>query len=198
MKKCLPKLLLIGLGLEMLVLLLSYLEANGNLTHFFQASARLSGRVSLLYFGFLFVYTTLNPSVEPSSEPLQVKYILARNFAILHIIHWFLLATAVSMSGFDLVPYKLMGGALAYLMIVLLPFILKRKLFPKLSLRLALNVFLPYVWLIFFITYLTRVLGKASPITGIMSAYYLLISITLGLMIWRVLYFAKNQSIMTN
>jgi hypothetical protein len=194
MKKYLPKLLLIGLGLEMLVLLLSYLEANGNLTHFFQASARLSGRVSLLYFGFLFVYSTLNPSVEPNSEPLQVKYILARNFAILHVIHWYLLATAVRMSGFDLVPYKLMGGALAYLMIVLLPFILKRKLFPKLSLRLALNVYLPYVWLIFFITYLTRVLGKAAPITGIMPAYYLLISITLGLMIWRVSILLKTRA----
>jgi VanZ family protein len=195
MKKYLPNLLFIGLGLEILVLLLSYLEANGNLTHFFQASARLSGRVSLLYFGFLFVYSTLNPFIESNSEPLQVKYILARNFAILHIIHWFLLATAVSMSGFNIVPYKLMGGALAYLMIVLLPFILSGKLFPNLSLRLALNIYLPYVWLIFFITYLTRVLGKATPITGIMPAYYSLISITLGLMIWRVGILWKNRAL---
>jgi VanZ family protein len=193
MKKYLPNLLSIGLGLEFLVLILSYFEANGNITHFFQASARLSGRVSLLYFSFLFIYTTLNPSIEPNSEPLQAKYILARNFAILHVIHWFLLATAVSMSGFELVPTRLMGGALAYLMIVLLPFILNGKLFPNLSLRLALNVYLPYVWLIFFVTYLTRVLGKAAPITGIMPAYYVLISITVGLMIWRVGILLKNR-----
>jgi hypothetical protein len=193
MKKYLPNLLSIGLGLEFLVLILSYFEANGDTTHFFQASARLSGRVSLLYFSLLFIYTTLSPSVESGSEPLQIKYILARNFAILHVIHWFLLATAVSMSGFNIVPYKLMGGALAYLMIVLLPFILNGKLFPNLSLRLALNVYLPYVWLIFFVTYLTRVLGKAAPITGIMPAYYVLISITVGLMIWRIEILLKNR-----
>jgi hypothetical protein len=193
MKKYLHNLLNIGLGLELLVLILSYFEANGDTTHFFQATARLSGRVSLLYFSFLFVYTTLNPSVESDSEHLQIKYILARNFAILHVIHWFLLATAVSMSGFNIVPYKLTGGALAYLMIVLLPFILNGKLFPNLSLRLALNIYLPYVWLIFFVTYLTRVLGKAAPITGIMPAYYVLISITVGLMIWRVGILLKNR-----
>jgi hypothetical protein len=193
MKKYLPNLLSIGLGLELLVLILSYFEANGDTTHFFQASARLSGRVSLLYFSFLFIYTTLNPSVESDSEPLKIKYILARNFAILHVIHWFLLATAVSMSGFNIVPYKLMGGALAYLMIVLLPLILSGKLFPNLSLRFTLNVYLPYVWLIFFVTYLTRVLGKAAPITGIMPAYYVLISITVGLMIWRVGVLLKNR-----
>jgi hypothetical protein len=193
MKKYLHNLLNIGLGLELLVLILSYFEANGDTTHFFQATARLSGRVSLLYFSFLFIYTTLNPSIEPNSQSLQAKYILARNFAILHVIHWFLLATAVSMSGFNIVPYKLTGGALAYLMIVLLPFILNGKLFPNLSLRLALNIYLPYVWLIFFVTYLTRVLGKAAPITGIMPAYYVLISITVGLMIWRVGILLKNR-----
>ncbi len=198
MKKYLPNLLNIGFGLELIVLILAYFEANGDTTHFFQATARLSGRVSLLYFSFLFIYATLNPSVEQSSEALRVKYILAQNFAILHVIHWFLLATAVSLSGFNIIPYRLMGGALAYLMIVSLPFILKRKLFPNLSLSLVFNIYLTYVWLIFFITYLTRVTGQTTSVTGITSAYYVLISIILSLMIWRVGFLLKNRKLDLN
>jgi hypothetical protein len=70
--------------------------------------------------------------------------------------------------------------------VVLLPFIIKGKILGNLSLKSVFHVYLAYVWLIFFITYLTRVLGKASPITGEMPAYYVLISITLCLMLWRV------------
>lgn len=193
MTKHLSKHLGIGILLEILVLVLSYFEANGDTTYFFQAAARLSGRVSLLFFGLLFVYATLFPSVEANSEPLHVKFILARNFAIIHVIHWFLLATAVKLSGFALVPTRLAGGALAYLMIVLLPFVIQKKVFKKMSLSIALNVYLPYVWLIFFITYLTRVLGKASPITGSMPAYYILISITLALMFFRLWVIVRNR-----
>ena len=186
MTKHLSKYLGIGILLEILVLILSYFEANGDITHFFQATARLSGRVSLLFFSLLFIYATLFPSVEQGSESLKVKYVLAKNFAIIHVIHWFLLATAAKLSKFSIVPIRVAGGALAYLIIVLLPFIIQRMIFKKIPLRTAFNVYLFYVWLIFFITYLTRVLGKASPITGIMPAYYILISLTTALMIFRI------------
>lgn len=187
------KFLFFGILLEIVVLILSYAEANGDTTHFFQAAARLSGRVSLLFFGMLFVYATLFPSVEPDSNPLRLKFILARNFAVIHIIHFFLLATAVKLSGFELVPTRVAGGALAYLMIVFFPFILQRKLFATLSLRRVLHMYLTYVWLIFFITYMTRVLGKTSHITGSIPAYKALLSITAILMIWRISILIKKQ-----
>lgn len=190
--KHLSKLLPIGILLEVFVLVLSYFEAAGDITLFFQATARLSGRMSLLFFGFLFVYATLFPSVEADSEPLRVKFILARNFAILHVIHWFLLATAVQLSGFELAPTRVAGGALAYAMIVLLPFVIKGKLFSKLPLRWVFMVYLTYVWLIFFITYLTRILGKATHITGTMLAYQVLIGITAILMLWRISILVKK------
>jgi hypothetical protein len=191
--KHISKFLFIGILLEIVVLILSYVEANGSTTHFFQAAARLSGRVSLLFFGMLFVYATVFPLVEPGSEPLRLKFIMARNFTIIHIIHFFLLATAVKLSGFELVPTRVAGGALAYLMIVLFPFILKRKLFTSLSLRWGFHFYLAYVWLIFFITYLTRVLGKASPVTGSMFTYQVLLFIVSILMLWRISFLIKKQ-----
>jgi hypothetical protein len=97
--KHLSKLLLIGIILEVIVFIFSYFEANNDVTLFFQASARLSGRVSLLYFSLLFIYDTIKPT-NNDAKIIQTKYILAVNFAVLHIIHWFLLATAISMSGF--------------------------------------------------------------------------------------------------
>ena len=193
LSKQLPNLLPVGILLEFLILVLSYFEANGDVTLFFQAMARLSGRVSLLFFSILFVYATLFPSVEADSEPLRIKFILARNFAILHIIHWFLLVTAVQLSGFELAPTRVAGGALAYVMIVLLPFVIKGKLFRKIPLRWVFTVYLTYVWLIFFITYLTRIMGKATHITGNMVTYQVLIGITFMLMLWRVSRLVKTH-----
>lgn len=183
-KKLLPFFLI----LEVLVLIFAYFEANGDTTHFFQASARHSGRVSLLSFSILLVYSTLNR--EFVGEILSTKYILARDFAILHIIHWFLLATAVKLSGFELVPSRVAGGSLAYLIIVILPFILSGKILQKLSLKWLMHVYLFYVWFIFFMTYVSRVNGSATNITGSMPTYWVLITFTSLLMIWRIIYLA--------
>ncbi|MES2797991.1 MAG: hypothetical protein V4683_18635 [Bacteroidota bacterium] len=173
-----------GLLLEILVLIFSYYESNGLVTSFFQAAARLSGRVSLLFFALLFIYSTVNIGFEPAL--LTNKYILAKDFAILHIIHWFLLATAVNLSGFELVPSRVFGGALAYLMILILPFLLKRVFLKNISLKWPMHIYLSYVWFIFFMTYVSRVTGKATNITGSLSSYWLLISATIILMIWRI------------
>jgi hypothetical protein len=193
--KLLPKLLAAGLFLEAGVLGLSYLESGGNSVLFFSAAARLSGRVSLLYFGMLFIYATLYPSVEKKSTVLLVKYTLAKNFAILHIIHWFLLAIAVSKSNFELVPSRLIGGGIAYALIVLLPFIIKQKIFSRLPLQLVFGVYLPYVWLIFFMTYLSRVTGSSVAVTGSMAAYRVLMDLTILLMLWRIAWLIKNSFI---
>lgn len=184
--KYLSKHLLTGILLEVLVLIISFIEANGDVVHFFQAAARLSGRISLLYFAILFVYSTLNPSVDVGSKPLYVKTVLSHNFLILHVIHFFLLATAARLSGFPVVPYRLTGGALAYLMVALYPFILHGKIFTRMSKKLAQHIYLNYVWLIFLFTYLSRVSGKALNVTGDILAYQVLFGITITLMLWRI------------
>jgi hypothetical protein len=183
MKNLLPRLLTIGFLLEVLVLILSYFESQGDTTAFFQAAARLSGRVSLLYFTLLFVYATLNPSLK-KEDILQYKIILTRNFAILHLIHWVLLATAVSLSEFDIVPFRLAGGALAYLLIVFAPFVLTKKVLKNTNLPIAQTVYLLYVWLIFFMTYFSRVRMQSTHVTGSMTAYYILMAFVIGLLGW--------------
>jgi VanZ family protein len=190
--KYLPKHIIVGILLEIIILSIAYFEANDDITHFFQAAARLSGRVSLLFFSLLLVYDTLKTS-NSDSVALQTKFILARNFAILHVIHWFLLATAVSMSSFELVPFRVAGGTLAYLMIVLLPFVIKRKILTNLPINWVFHIYIPYVWLIFFLTYLTRVQGKAKDVTGSMLTYKILITYSSILILWRISVLMKNS-----
>ena len=192
-KKYLPYLFPIGLGLELLVLLLSYLETGDYWHLFFRATARLSGRVYLLYFAHFLVYATLNPSAEKGSEPLKTKFILARNFAIMHIIHWFLLVTAIKMNGFELPLARLVPGIIAYSMVVLMPFVLNGNLFKTIKLSLAQNVYVYYVWLLFFLTYLARLSGNSPTATGTMPVYIALMIVTISLLVWRILYLA-NQS----
>ncbi len=188
------KLLPIALALELIVLLMAYLENQNSTTLFFQSAARLSGRVSLLCFAFLFIYATLQDYTKPDREVLRITYLLACNFMIIHVIHWVLLANAVMRSGFDLVPMRLVGGALAYGMIVLLPFSLKEvknktidhKGFKTFPIHLVMSSYLTYVWIIFLMTYVSRVNGSATHVTGSMSAYTFLIVLTIALMIWRL------------
>ncbi len=111
-----------GLLLEAIVLLAARQESNGDTTAFFQSAARLSGRVSLLFFGAFVVYAARFPGVEAGSAPLKIKGQLAFDFMVVHVIHWFLLAAAVQLSGFELVPFRLAGGILAYAMVVVYAF----------------------------------------------------------------------------
>jgi hypothetical protein len=182
--KNLNKLLPFGIALEILVLIFAYLESQGDWTLFFQACARLSGRVSLLYFAFILVYTAQNPSVKKGSEVLRVKSVLTGDFAILHLIHGVFLAIAVYLSGFELVPFRVAGGALAYALIVAAPLVISRHWVSEKTLRKVQPIYIIYVWLIFFMTYLSRVRLQTPTATGSMPAYYVLIAITTGLILY--------------
>ena len=186
MKNKITKLLITGIALELLVILLAFIESKGDMTLFFQASARLSGRVSLLFFLFYGIYATRNPSVETGSVALSVKTTLVRDFAVIHVIHWVFLAIAVILSGFELVPFRVLGGALAYLMIVLMPLIYQKKLLATVSLTTMQHVYIFYVWLIFFMTYLSRVRGQTPTATGNMWAYWVLMAVTTAFLVWRI------------
>lgn len=181
-----PKLLAIGLGLETVVLLASYWESTGEIEAFFQATARLSGRVSLLFFAMLMVVATLHPTFERSSESFQIKFRLFRDFAILHVIHWFLLATSIWFSGFELVPARLVGGALAYVLVVGMPIALRSNLLNEKALGWLQRFYLLWVWFVFFMTYVTRLRGQNPDASGSMVAWWPLLVFTVSIMVWRV------------
>jgi hypothetical protein len=188
------RLIWLGLSLECLVLLAAGLESGGETRAFFQAAARLSGRVSLLFFALLLVYATLHPAFERGSDSLRVKERLFRDFAILHVIHWFLLAKSVYLSGFELVPTRVAGGALAYLLVVGMPLVIRGNWFKINVLARLQGFYLFWVWLIFFLTYVTRLRGQSPDASGAPSAWWPLAAATLGLMLWRIWKIAERRN----
>lgn len=150
MNLSLNKLVQIGVLLELLILLVSYLMYQEP-SETFRYAARYSGRLSALVFLFTFYLYT-------KSFPLPLKdHIELRNFiklfAVLHIIHFGFLAANVYLNSIPLIPVKLMGGALAYLMIVVAPFKLH-------GLKIAWQLtYFYYVSLVMIMTYIARIKG---------------------------------------
>lgn len=192
MEKRLLRLLPYGYCLEVFILIMSYLESYGDTTAFFQVAARLSGRVSLLFFLIYAIYTTVYPSVKEDIE-LKVKTSLSKDFAIIHVIHWMFLAVAVTLSGFEIVFIRIIGGALAYLMIILMPLVYEKRLFADRPLPMLENGYIIYVWFIFFMTYLPRILGKVPTATGTLPSYIALMVLTIGFMVWRVILMQRDR-----
>ena len=126
------------------------------------------------------------PSVKEDIE-LKVKTSLSKDFAIIHVIHWMFLAVAVTLSGFELVFIRVIGGALAYLMIILMPLVYEKRILTKYPLSKLENAYIIYVWFIFFMTYLPRILGKVPTATGSMSSYIALMVLTVGFMVYKFL-----------
>lgn len=126
-----------------------------------QFTTRYSGRLSLFIFSFIFL---LHPNRKSSlTAVLSENYFLA--FAVAHGIHLIELLSFVTLSGTLLVPYRVAGGFLAYLLIFLMPILKSRKDAGKLS-EVRFNnigfVYIFYVWFIFFMTYIARISGSFS------------------------------------
>src|SRR5882672_1871382 len=110
-----------------------------------QATSRFSGRLSLFIFSFIFL---LHPGEKSKvSFYLSDGYFLV--FAIAHGIHLIELLSYVYLSGIELVPYRLMGGFIAYAFIFLMTLFQQRfeagKISPKKFNELGLS-YLFYVW----------------------------------------------------
>lgn len=101
------------------------------------------------------------------------------------MIHFGFLATNVVLNNIPIVPVKLTGGALAYLMIVLAPLVLH-----KLKIGWQL-VYFYYVSLVMFITYLARAKGDFEGGEPFWFHYltpivFALSGMLLGWKIWKV------------
>lgn len=150
MKLSLQKLLLLGFAFELLIFLGSYL-LHPELKETFRFAARYSGRLSAVVFLFAF-YTYAMAFPKPLNENKELRNLIFL-FAVLHIIHFGFLAVNVYLNSIPFVPVKLLGGALAYLMIVLAPFKLHR-----LKVPIQLTYFY-YVAFVMIMTYVARAKG---------------------------------------
>jgi hypothetical protein len=93
----------------------------------------------------------------------------------------------VYLSGNELIPIRLAGGFLAYVLIFAMPYAQYRFEFQKISIKAfsRLNlVYLYYVWFIFFMSYLPRVRGQLPDVGGSYSEFVVLlawVSLMLGM-----------------
>jgi hypothetical protein len=180
--------LYLGLTLELIILLVSGYQTD-NLTTFFQSCARYSGRVSLLLFSIAFISYPIN-RLSAEDESGQRKLVLY--FAIVHLIHFGFLATYLYLSQSALIPVRLAGGALAYLLIIIYPIIQS----VKPSARFWSNLFPPiyyyYVWLIFFLSYLPRVRQQLPDVSGNLETYYVLFAYVIILLFIQLFLMQKR------
>lgn len=140
----------------------------------FQATVRFSGRLSLLYFSLLFLLSLKSNWLQAVLSPNPFA-----GFALAHGIHLIELLTYQYTFSNGFVPIRALGGSMAYVIIFTLPFLytayhrgkIKEKTFTILK-----NIFLYYVWFIFFMTYLPRVQGKLPNVGGSYQEFVILLS----------------------
>ncbi len=177
-KDALLSILIIEVGIAILAVMNYGVTLEG-----LQALTRFSGRASLGIFSLIFLFQT-HRYIKLTSI-LSDKYYLI--FAIAHSIHLVQLLTFVYLSGTVLIPLRVTGGFIAYLLIFIMPYadslFKNSKLSEKQFGSLAL-VYSYYVWLIFFMTYLSRVRGTMPNVGGSYSEFVILlawVSLMLGM-----------------
>lgn len=165
MKLSLKKLALLGILSEVVIFLICHFT-QPSLEETFRHAARYSGRLSAFVFlvsFYLFAFSHPKPIIEHKQLRNWLTF-----FAIVHIIHFGFLATNVVLNDIPIIPVKLTGGALAYIMIVIAPLFLHKL---KLSFQL---VYFYYVSLVMLITYLARAKGDFKGAEPFWFHYFML------------------------
>lgn len=157
-----------------------------------QATTRYSGRFSLLLFSIIFL----------ANRPADIYSWLSKKpfhiFALAHGIHLLELLTFLYLSGTDIIPYRIAGGFVAYLLIFLMPILadrLEQGRFSEKEFSIMIIVFQYFVWGIFFLTYLPRVRGLSTSVGGGYIEHVVLlgwISLMLGMKLPRVMFKRKR------
>ena len=160
-----------------------------------QAVTRFSGRASLAIFSLIFLFQK-HPYVN-------VKLILSENFflifAIAHGIHLIELLSYVYLSGITLIPYRVAGGFIAYSFIFLMPWLEQLHHRTKLTSKqfsITTLLYLYYVWLIFFMTYLSRVQGSFPNAGGSFLEHITLlgwVALMLGVKLSNLIFKSMSQ-----
>jgi hypothetical protein len=161
--------LLLELGVVVLALLNYGWEIQG-----LQAIARYSGRLSLFIFSIIFLLHRQPGDVL--KKILSEKFFLV--FAVAHGVHLAELLSYVYFSATELIPYRLAGGMLAYSFIFVMPWLHERyqqgRVPEKRYNQFAL-LYLYYIWFIFVMTYVPRVMGTLPTAGGAYSEFVILL-----------------------
>jgi hypothetical protein len=184
------------LSLEVLVGLLGLINYDNTLDGL-QATTRFSGRLSLAIFTLIFLMQ--------GGWDNRLRAILSENyfliFAIAHGIHLIELISFVYVSGTPVIPYRVVGGFLAYAFIFAMPYLSNRFQTGRLTqqrFERTANVYLYYVLFIFFMTYFSRVQGKVPNAGGTHAEHVMgmiwVLSLAVLRIIRQVFYKVKRQT----
>jgi len=159
-----------------------------------QTTTRFSGRLSLFLFSLIFLM---------HSKPITLHNWLSEKFyllfAIVHGIHLVELLAYVYFADVKLIPIRLAGGFLAYSFIFLMPVLSSYAQSGKITRKVFFTfeaIFLYYIWLIFFLTYLPRVQGRLPSAGGSYAEHVALlgwVSTMLGIKLTSMLQFQKAR-----
>jgi hypothetical protein len=166
-------LLFLGIFTELLIFLFSYLYKE-NFGDVFRYSARYSGRLSLIIYLYCFYVFYISLIRNKNFNKLK-EFVLI--FGILHVIHFGYLAMSVYLNELPIIPVKITGGAIAYMMIIIYPFIINK--INRINYHL---VYFYYVGIVFLVTYLARIRGDfegADPEKFHVIAFIILIIVFL-------------------
>ena len=159
-----------------------------------QTITRFSGRLSLFLFSAIFLLHNKPATITAWLSP---KFYLL--FAIVHGIHLMELLAFVYSAGIQLNPYRTAGGFFAYLYIFAMPIFQSMTAQGNLTERrfyILETVFLYYVWLMFFLTYLPRVQGKMPQAGGTFAEHVALlgwISTMMGMKLSSLIQFPRKR-----
>lgn len=171
------------IALELLIAAIA-IAFNGFSLEALHIITRFSGRLSLVFFSLFLI------AREKSSLHKWISNYPFTLFAIIHGIHLVELSLYVQLSGNKIIPVRVAGGFLAYLMIFIMPFLKTKVVNRKVMARLE-QVYFVYVWFIFFMSYLPRVLGALPNVGGSYPEFVVLFVWVNALGIYKLLSFKK-------
>ncbi len=145
------KYLIFGVLLELLILLYFYLMMD-NYGDIFRYVARYSGRLSLIIYLFCFYQYVCSfqrlKNIQNTKTAVSI-------FCILHLIHFVFLVLSLYFNELPLIPFKVAGGFLAYIFIIIYPLIIN-----KISKSIYHIIYFYYVGIVMLMTYVARIKGE--------------------------------------
>lgn len=175
--------LYLGIGIALEALILAYCYVNfDTIGEVFRHAARYSGRLSLLVYLFAFYFFATNGLNQDLKKIITI-------FCILHFIHFGFLALNVYLNQIELVPIRLLGGFLAYLIILLYPFI-----FDKHLSKVIPYIYFYYVGIVMALTYVARLKNGFEGASPTAFHYFGLISVIIAFVVFGFMLFRKTRS----
>ena len=144
------KIISFGVFVELLIFLIFFLSVD-DISETFRYSARYSGRLSLIV--YLYCFYVFSREFERNKYNKTKKVVLL--FSVLHLIHFIYLAFSVWLNELPIIPYKLLGGFIAYVLIIIYPLLID-----KIKKTIYHIVYFYYVGIVMAVTYLARIKGE--------------------------------------